>query len=376
MRFSFIRTLQVAALALLTWSSALVAVPAQSTPQPLVPPARDPVRLIFDTDIGNDVDDALALGVIHALQSRRECRLLGVTITKDHDDAARLVDAIDTFYGRGNIPIGVCRSGVTPEQGSFLPLAQVRDGDELRYPRDVEDVSQLPDAVTLLRRLLSESPDGSVTIAQVGFSTNLAKLLDSPADDLGPAGPELVAQKVKLLSLMFGAFAPIDGGEHREYNVVMDLPASQRLVERWPTEMIFSGFEIGLTITYPAQSILEDFGYVPHHPLAEAYQLYMPTPHERPNWDLTSVLYAVRPTRDYFSLSEPGTVTVDENGVTRHVADPAGKHRYLIVDDRQRAQVRESLAVLASQPPDARRRNRGQGAAVRQAPRRDGGELP
>lgn len=44
----------------------------------------EPVRLIFDTDIGNDVDDALALGVIHALQSRGECELLAVTVSKDH----------------------------------------------------------------------------------------------------------------------------------------------------------------------------------------------------------------------------------------------------------------------------------------------------
>jgi len=41
-------------------------------------PAR-PVAIIYDTDIGNDVDDALALGVIHALQSRGECELLAVT---------------------------------------------------------------------------------------------------------------------------------------------------------------------------------------------------------------------------------------------------------------------------------------------------------
>ena len=33
-----------------------------------------PVPLIYDTDIGNDVDDALALGVIHALESRGEDR--------------------------------------------------------------------------------------------------------------------------------------------------------------------------------------------------------------------------------------------------------------------------------------------------------------
>ena len=41
------------------------------------PSATPPTRLIFDTDMGNDIDDALALGVIHALQSREECELAG-----------------------------------------------------------------------------------------------------------------------------------------------------------------------------------------------------------------------------------------------------------------------------------------------------------
>jgi len=32
--------------------------------------AVEPLSIVFDTDIGNDVDDVLALGMIHALQSR------------------------------------------------------------------------------------------------------------------------------------------------------------------------------------------------------------------------------------------------------------------------------------------------------------------
>ncbi|MAR13584.1 MAG: nucleoside hydrolase, partial [Blastopirellula sp.] len=55
-----------------------------------------PVPLIFDTDIGNDCDDVLALGMIHALQTRGECELLAVTITKDHPLAARFTDAVNT----------------------------------------------------------------------------------------------------------------------------------------------------------------------------------------------------------------------------------------------------------------------------------------
>jgi hypothetical protein len=75
--------------------------------------AADPVRLIFDTDIGNDVDDVLALGMIHALESRGQCQLLAVTITKDHPWAAEFVDAVNTFYGRGDIPIGIVRAAAS-----------------------------------------------------------------------------------------------------------------------------------------------------------------------------------------------------------------------------------------------------------------------
>ena len=315
----------------------------------------DPVKLIFDTDIGNDVDDALALGVIHALQSRGECELLAVTITKDHELCAPFVDAVNTFYGRGGIPIGMPRSGVTPKGSKFNVLARRKDNGELRYPHDLMSGDDAPAAVTVLRRALAAQPDNSVAIAQVGFSTNLANLLDSPPDDISPLnGRDLAAKKVRVLSIMAGAFAPIEGKVHREYNVVMDIPSARKLIEEWPTPIVYSGYEIGIAITYPADSIEQDFSYVEHHPLAEAYQLYMPTPHERPTWDLTSVLWAVRPDRGYFSLSNPGRASVDEEGVTTFEESPDGTHRYLIADELQVARTREALALLASQPPDKR----------------------
>jgi inosine-uridine nucleoside N-ribohydrolase len=318
----------------------------------LAPPAR-PVPLIFDTDIGNDVDDALALGVIHALQSRGECELLAVTITKDNPLCAAYVDAVNTFYGRGDIPIGVVRGGATPEEGKFLGLARAEDGGAPRYPHDLVSGEDAPEATALLREVLAAQPDHSVVIAQVGFSTNLARLLESGPDEHAPlTGRELAARKVRLLSIMAGAFRPIDGREHLEYNVVMDLPAAARVAAEWPTPVVYSGFEIGIAIPYPAASVERDFAYVPHHPLAESYQLYTPTPHERPTWDLTSVLWAVRPDRGYFDLSLPGRAHVDEEGRTRFEETADGSHRYLIASEAQCVRVREALAQLASQPPD------------------------
>ena len=70
--------------------------------------------------------------------------------------------------------------------------------------------------------------------------------------------------------------------------------------------MVYSGFEIGIALPYPATSIERDYQYVPHHPLAEAYIKRNPPPHNRPTWDLTSVLVAVLRDRDYFDVSPRG----------------------------------------------------------------------
>ena len=40
----------------------------------------EPLPLIFDTDICGDCDDVLALAMIHAFQTRGDCRLLAVTV--------------------------------------------------------------------------------------------------------------------------------------------------------------------------------------------------------------------------------------------------------------------------------------------------------
>ena len=313
--------------------------------------AKDPVPVILDTDIGNDVDDVLALGMLHALQSRGVCSLLAVTVTKDHPTAAALVDAVNTFYGRGDIPVGVVSRGVTPEIGKFLPMVDQRDDGKRRYPFDLQKPQS---AVSLLRRVLHKQPDRSVVVVQIGFSTNLAQLISSQPDAESPLkGTELVRRKVRLLSMMAGAFRPIDGRPRfLEYNVVKDLAHARQLVKEWPTPIVFSGFEIGYAVRFPAESIELDFSYVEHHPLAESYLLYEPPPHHRPTWDLTSVLYAAYPGRGYFSLSEPGRVTVEDDGNTVFKTRPDGRHRYLILEKTQVGRVREAMVHLASQPPD------------------------
>ncbi|HKW97636.1 MAG TPA: nucleoside hydrolase [Bryobacteraceae bacterium] len=301
-----------------------------------------PVRLIFDTDMGNDIDDAVALAMIHALESRGEAKLLAVTVTKDNRWSAPFIDVMNTFYGRGNIPIGVVHNGKTPEDSNMirLPSERKRPDGSFVYPHDLLDGRNAPEAVSLLRQVLAKETDGAVVIVQVGFSTNLARLIETAE------GRDLVRRKVRLLSIMGGAFP--DG--QPEYNIKMDIPAAQKLFAEWPAPIVTSGFEVGETILYPASSIEHDYRYVPDHPLAEAYRDYMKMPYDRPMWDPTAALYAVRP--GYFSLSPSGSITVDNAGRTHFTANPQGKHRYLLVSPEQRRRALQAIVELASRPPD------------------------
>lgn len=313
----------------------------------------EPVRFIFDTDIGNDVDDVMALGMIHNLEERGICKLLAVTITKDSPKAAAFTDAMNTFYGHPNVPIGVVKNGVKNGDGKFLPLADKMDNGKLRFPHDLKSGDDAPEATALLRQTLSKEADHSVVIAQVGFFTNLERLLASGPDQYSPlSGRDLIKQKVKLLSIMAGSFQTIrDNNHYLEYNVIKDIPAAQKLAKEWPTPIVWSGYEIGISVPYPAVSIERDFNYVPHHPVAEAYVLYNPPPHERPTWDLTAVLYGLMSDRGYFTLSTPGEVTVEKDGFTRFKPKKDGRDRFLILNDLQIARLKEALVQLSSEPP-------------------------
>jgi inosine-uridine nucleoside N-ribohydrolase len=315
--------------------------------------AGDPVRIIFDTDMGNDVDDALALALLHACESRGEARILAVTITKDNRWAAPFVDLLDTFYGRPGIPIGIVRNGKTPEDGNYTAAVagKQRPGGAPLYPRKLTPDSGAPDAQMVLRKTLAAQPDSSVVIVQTGFSTNLVRLLDSAGDQISPlAGVALVKRKVRLLVVMAGRFADSE----TEYNVVNDIPAVKKLFAEWPTPIVVSPFELGASTTYPAARIGADFRYIQDHPLADAYRAYQRMPYDEPLWDPTAALYAIRPGAGYFNLSPEGRVTVSDKGITTFSAG-GGRSRLLSASPEQRARIVETVAALVSQPPERSR---------------------
>ena len=316
----------------------------------------EPVKMIFDTDMGNDIDDAMALVMIHNLAKRNAVELLAVTSTKDNPLSAAYIDALNTYYGFPDIPIGVVRDGATPEEGRYNAFATKTDAEgNFLYPHDLKSGEDAPEAVGLIRKTLAAQPDGSVMLVQVGFFTNFSRLLDSKPDEHSDLeGKALIKAKVKELVIMAGAFQTIRyGTQHLEYNVVKDIPSAQKLAKEWPTRVVWSGYEIGIHSTYPWKSIVEDYDYIENHLIKDSYIAYAPTtPHDRPTWDLSCVLYATYPDRDYFFLSPPGSVAVNDEGRTDFKpAKEGGKDVYLIMSNEQAARLQEAYIQLCTIPP-------------------------
>lgn len=313
--------------------------------------ASEPMRVIFETDMGNDVDDALALDLLYKYADEKKINLLAIGINKEGKYPAVYIDILNNWYGH-KVPIGIIHSGADCENDAVNYAKVVslmkRPNGKFAFKRSIKNYDALPTVPELYRKILSQQPDHSVVLISTGFSTNLSRLLATLGDQYSPlSGKELVAKKIKILHVMAGRF---DKKNYSEYNVLKDIPSAIDLYAHWPTEIVTSPFELGKKITYPATSIENDFGWTSLHPVIEAYKAYKPMPYNRPTWDLTSVLYAVEGEK-MFEVSPRGFITVTPKGQTVFKEDPQGKHVYLKVTPQMAADIKAYFVSKISAKP-------------------------
>lgn len=296
-----------------------------------------PVSIIFDTDIGGDIDDVLALQMVLNYVKDGVADLKAVTIVKDSRKSISLVDGICRFNGFDDVPIGFCRNGVDPNEYYYLnPVLGARNSSGGRLVNPQVDTLGVEDGARVMRRVLA-SANGPTVIVAVGAMTNVANLLTSEPDDISPlCGVDLVREKLSRLVLMGGMYGD---DPFPEYNIVADIPSAQTVFEKCPVEIVTGGWEVGNEICYPAASILEDFGNPMDHPVSCAYCNYARMPFDRPTWDLISVYYALEPSQNLFETSPKGHITIDSEGYSRFVEDAAGKHRYILLPDVDKARA-------------------------------------
>jgi purine nucleosidase len=306
--------------------------------------------------MAGDVDDVGALALLHALADLGEAEILAAGISARNEHVGPCLDAINTWYGRPDIPIGYQRGiqvGYPVDTGEVIE-SKYAEAVAKGFPHDLARSSDAPDAALLYRRILAGQPDASVVIVSVGFLTNLRRLLDTPPDALSAlGGEELVRRKVRLWVCMGGKFP--DGrfkdGEG-EYNLRVDPEASARAMNDWPTPVVFSGFEIGdRVMTGKGLRSAPDTS-----PVRAAY-LHFNGLADRESWDQTAVLYAVRGPAAYWTESEPGLALMHvgiRTGYNEWIPTPRKAHRYLI-EKMPPAEVARVIEGLMLRPPRSAR---------------------
>jgi hypothetical protein len=238
---------------------------------------QEAIPVIFETDLTLDVDDVGALAVLHGMQTEGHVKLLGVCYNEVHPLAPDAIDAINTYYNRGEIPIGIYRKDlIEPDPSDYYSLGYDFDVDDMVHdPFD----NMVTDAVALYKHLLKNQADNSVVIISVGFLNNLHDLL------LDTEGLELVKTKVRLLAVM--------GGLHNDgFNFVRHELAKQTeyVLENWPgplvTTHVGGDMITGETLTSSTPV---------NNPVRRAFELEW---HQGPDvgrssWDEVTTLYAI-----------------------------------------------------------------------------------
>jgi hypothetical protein len=318
--------------------------------------AAPPVKIVYDTDMAGDVDDVGALAILHAMADLGEAEILAAGISSRNQHVGPCLDAINTWYGRPEVPIGYQRglqAGYPIDKGEPTE-SKYAEAVAKAFPHRLARSSDAPDAALLYRKVLTGQPDGSVVMVSVGFLNNLKALLDTPPDGISPLGGEdLVRRKVKLWVCMGGKFPEgrFEDGEG-EYNVKVDTVASIRAIHDWPTPVVFAGFEIGARIMTGA-----GLRAVPETSPVRAAYLHFNGLANRQSWDQTAVLYAVRGVRDYWTESEPGQCLMHARpgfGYNEWIPAPRKGQRYL-VEKMAPAELARTIEGLMLRPPRASR---------------------
>lgn len=332
------------AIALLLLAALTLATPFQSASAK----SGAPVKFIFDTDNGNDFEDILALMVSFRYVENGQADLLAICNNKLEDGAVQYIDLLETWMGHTDIPIGKITKGKdgSKDPNCTKPVVEMKKDDgSPKYPRSISDYDALPQAVDLYRKTLASSRDHSVCIVSTGFSTNLKRLMESGPDNYSNlGGMDLIRRKVKVLAMMAGDYE--DKG-HLEFNVYSDVEAARAVFTYWPTDIIDIPYRIGRQMWFDRNLLA--FEWAPENPVKDAFYNYLPKRKASPLYDSPAVISVVEGTK-WFTMSEPGIVTVEDDGKTVFIPYKKGRVRLAFLSEDQAKTLLAHIVAMVTAP--------------------------
>ena len=263
--------------------------------------ASTPEKIIIDTDIGDDVDDAFALAL--AVQSP-ELEILGVTTTfGDTEARAKITDRFLAEVGRAQIPVLAGKATATKNPMSQKPYGAGR----FIKPSHA-------DAVDFLLGQIRKHPD-EITLIAIGPLMNVGAAIDKDA---------AAFRKFKRVVLMGGSIRrgygdlgyTRDRGPQPEYNIYSDVAAAQKLFTSGVPIFMMPLDSTQLLLDENKRTLLFATGSPMTNSLAALYfqwvkQTRTPT---ATLFDAMAVAYAVHPE---LCPVEPFHIIVDDKGMTR-----------------------------------------------------------
>jgi purine nucleosidase len=300
----------------------------------LCPPAgaqQARAKLLLDTDIGTDIDDAWALG--YALNSP-SFELVGVTVTDaDTPRRARLACKLLHRLGRTDVPVAVGRQtpAVPPDRVDY----------QFAWAEDFQVYKPIATpAVEFLADVIRRNP-GQITLVAVGPLQNLG--------DLVRLHPDVISQ-VKRVVLMSGSVganawsaAPV-----REWNVRLAIPEAQAVyAAAWPVTIVPLDSTTYMRLEDQERATLRKAGTPLTVALEALLRLWTDGPGARMTLhDQLALAEAQHPGR-FFGRCDPMPLRVDGEGYTR--VDPAnGRPVAVCLEPKRNEFMSHYLAQLAA----------------------------
>ena len=200
-------------------------------------------KILLDTDIGSDIDDAVCLAYLLA---QPQCELLGITTVSGEPERRAMMASAQCKIAGKNIPIlpGAAKPLLIEQKQPKAPQADALTNwaHDTDFPKN--------QAVDFLRRTIRAHP-GEITLLTIGPLTNIALLFS-----IDPEIPSLL----KELVLMCGIFT-INGyeGKPLEWNAILDPHAAAIVYRAKPPAHRSIGLDVTMQVKLPADEVRKKF---------------------------------------------------------------------------------------------------------------------
>lgn len=285
----------------------------------------DKKKILFDLNIDGDCTNLGSLAVLNVLANMGEAEMLAATACYKSPLATGCVKSINRYYGHGDVPVGILHRQDETHPSAFPVIVNQI------FCRDYPNGEDVEDTVNVMRRALANEADGSVVMVVSGCFASVAALMQSEPDEISPlSGQELCDRKVTRLVAMAGQFGTLGDNRFGENNIIVQIPAAKYVTEHWTSELVLSGYEIGIRTRTLKEFRRHGEDANPLKMIYNVHSLACNNPDgDNPSWDHTAVLEGVRP-GEYFDYHEFGRIVITDNGWTEWVPEEGGKQTYLI----------------------------------------------